>query len=156
MREHHYKITTKWTGNKGTGTSGVSAYKRTHLILADQKPELILTTDNALYGDKTIYNPEDLLTASISSCHMMSYLYLCALEGIVVLDYIDNAVGSLIEDPKGGGKFKEVLLKPVFTVSEQFMVQKAIDLHHEAHKICFIANSVNFPVIIEPTCKVQN
>ena len=106
MREHQYKITTKWTGNKGTGTSGVSAYKRTHLILVDQKPELILTTDNALYGDKTLHNPEDLLTASISSCHMMSYLYLCALEGIVILDYIDHAIGSLIEDPKGGGKFK--------------------------------------------------
>jgi organic hydroperoxide reductase OsmC/OhrA len=85
----------------------------------------------------------------------MSYLYLCALEGIVILDYMDTAVGSLIEDPKGGGKFKEVLLKPMFTVSEQYMVQKAIDLHHEAHKICFIANSVNFPVLIEPSCSVN-
>jgi organic hydroperoxide reductase OsmC/OhrA len=155
MREHHYKLTTKWTGNKGTGTSSVSAYQRTHIVVMAHKPELQLTTDNSLYGNPNIHNPEDLLTASLSSCHMMSYLYLCALDGIIVVDYTDEAVGTLLEDPKGGGQFKEVVLNPVVFVKDTNMIQQAIALHKRAHEICFIGNSVNFPVRINPTCLIH-
>jgi organic hydroperoxide reductase OsmC/OhrA len=153
--EHHYKLTAVWTGNKGDGTKNVRTYDRSHTVSIDGKPELFLTTDNAAVGDKSKLNPEDLLVTAISSCHMLSYLYLCSLEGIVITAYIDNASGIMIEEADGSGKFKEVTLNPIFHVAEESMVERAIELHHNAHEICYIANSVNFEVKCVPSCKVD-
>ncbi len=153
--EHHYKLTAVWTGNKGDGTKNVRTYDRSHTVSIDGKPELFLTTDNAAVGDKSKLNPEDLLVTAISSCHMLSYLYLCSLEGIVITAYIDNASGIMIEEADGSGKFKEVTLRPNFHVAEESMVERAIELHHKAHEICYIANSVNFEVKCVPSCKVD-
>lgn len=153
--EHHYKLTAQWHGNKGTGTSGLRAYDRSHTVSIAGKPDLMLTTDNAAVGDKTKLNPEDLLVTAISSCHMLSYLYVCAMEGIVVTDYIDHATGTMIEDAAGGGKFKSVTLNPIVKVAEPEMVDKANALHHKAHEICYIANSVNFEVRCHPVSIVQ-
>jgi organic hydroperoxide reductase OsmC/OhrA len=100
-------------------------------------------------------NPEDLLVTAISSCHMLSYLYVCSLEGVVITSYTDNATGIMIEKASGGGSFKEVTLNPIFYVADESMVEKAIELHHKAHEICYIANSVNFEVKCNPTCKVE-
>lgn len=150
-KEHHYKLTTQWNGNKGTGTSSVSAYDRSHTVTIGNKPQLELTTDNALYGDKSKLNPEDLLVAALSSCHMLSYLYLCAEEGIVITSYTDTATG-IMEESISGGHFTEVTLNPVFAVKEAAMTQRAIELHHKAHKICYIASSVNFKVVHNPVC----
>jgi organic hydroperoxide reductase OsmC/OhrA len=151
-KEHHYKVTTHWEGNRGTGTSSVSAYDRIHTASMEQKPDLKLTTDNALYGNKTIHNPEDLLLTALSSCHMLSYLYVCAIEGVVITGYTDNATGIMVEDISGGGHFTEVTLNPTFTVADSSMIEKAIALHHKASEVCYIANSVNFPVKHHPTC----
>ena len=151
---HEYKLTTIWKGNTGKGTSHVSEYDRSHSIIIGNKPQLELTTDDAVFGDKSKLNPEDLLVSAISSCHMLSYLYLCAKSRVVIVDYIDNAIGLMFENPKGGGHFTEVILNPVFTVAENSMVEKAIALHKKAHEICFIASSVNFKVSVEPSCKV--
>ncbi len=151
---HQYKLTTTWNGNKGTGTSSVSAYERSHTITMEGKPELHLTTDNALYGDKAKLNPEDLLVSALSSCHMMSYLYLCARAGVVIVDYVDHATGTMLESATDGGHFTEVMLNPVVSVSEDSMVGKALSLHHDAHEICYIASSVNFPVNCNPSCNV--
>jgi organic hydroperoxide reductase OsmC/OhrA len=153
--EHHYKLLTTWKGNKGTGTSEVSAYDRIHTIEIGNKPVLNLTTDNALYGDKSVLNPEDLLVSALSSCHMMSYLYLCAKARIVVVDYKDEATGTMLEYEKGGGHFTEVTLHPVCTVTDQSMVERAKKLHEEASKICYIANSVNFKVAHKPVVLVK-
>jgi organic hydroperoxide reductase OsmC/OhrA len=155
-KEHHYKLTAVWHGNKGTGTSKVSAYERSHTITIGNKPELHLTTDNAFYGDKSKLNPEDLLVSALASCHLMSYLYLCAMEGVVVTAYEDHTTGTMIELEEGGGSFREVTLNPVVTVANESMVEKAIELHHEANKICYIANSMNFEVKHNPICKVEN
>jgi organic hydroperoxide reductase OsmC/OhrA len=152
--EHNYKLTAVWTGNKGDGTMNVRTYDRSHTVSIQGKPELFLTTDNAAVGDKSKLNPEDLLVSAISSCHLLSYLYLCSLEGVVITSYTDNATGIMIENAKGGGSFKEVTLNPLFYVTNDSMVEKAIELHHKAHEICFIANSVNFEVNCHPTCKV--
>jgi organic hydroperoxide reductase OsmC/OhrA len=116
---------------------------------------LFLTTDNPAVGDKSKLNPEDLLVTAISSYHMLSYLYLCSLEGIVITAYTDNATGIMIENTSGGGNFKEVTLNPIIYVANESMVEKAIELHHKAHKICYIANSVNFEVNCNPNCKVD-
>jgi len=153
--EHHYELIAKWHGNKGEGTKNVRAYDRSHTITIKGKPELFLTTDNPAVGDKTKLNPEDLLVAAISSCHMLSYLYVCALEGIIIHDYVDNATGVMIEKEGGGGSFRKVILNPTFTVAQESMKEKSIELHHKAHQICYIANSVNFEIKCNPVCEVK-
>ena len=153
--EHIYKLTAVWTGNKGNGTKNVRTYDRSHTVSILGKPELFLTTDNPAVGDKSKLNPEDLLVTAISSCHMLSYLHLCSIEGVVITSYIDNTSGIMIEQASGGGSFKEVTLNPLFSVADESMVEKAIELHHKAHEICYIANSVNFEVKCNPTCKVE-
>ena len=155
VHEHNYNLTAVWTGNKGDGTKNVRTYDRSHTISIKGKPELFLTTDNPAVGDKSKLNPEDLLVSAISSCHMLSYLYVCSLEGVVITSYIDNATGIMFEQAGGGGSFKEITLNPIFYVADESMVEKAIDLHHKAHEICYIANSVNFEVKCNPTCKVE-
>lgn len=153
--EHHYKLTAVWNGNDGTGTSNVRKYDRSHTVTISGKPELHLTTDNPAVGDKAKLNPEDLLVTAISSCHMLSYLYVCALEGIVIMDYVDHATGIMIEKKTGGGSFKEVTLNPVCKVADESMIEKAIELHHKAHEVCYIANSVNFEVKCNPVCSAD-
>jgi organic hydroperoxide reductase OsmC/OhrA len=154
-QEHNYKLNTVWTGNKGDGTKYVRTYDRSHKVSIEGKPELFLTTDNAAVGDKSKLNPEDLLISAISSCHMLSYLYVCSMEGVVITSYEDNATGIMIEQASGGGSFKEVTLNPIVYVAEESMVERAIELHHKAHEICYIANSVNFEVKCHPTCKSE-
>jgi len=146
---HHYSISNRWEGNSGNGTSGPRNYERSHRITIDGKPELELTTDNPLVGDKRKLNPEDLLVTALSSCHLMSYLYLCSLEGVVVLGYEDKAEGIMLETEAGGGSFQKVKLKPVIELADATMIDRAKELHHKAHEICYIANSINFPVEVE-------
>lgn len=153
--EHNYKVTAEWTGNKGDGTKNVKTYNRSHTVSIEGKPELFLTTDNPHVGDKTKLNPEDLLVTAISSCHLLSYLYVCSLEGVVITSYTDNATGIMIEQASGGGSFKDITLNPICYLANESMVKKAIELHHKAHEICYIANSVNFEVKCNPTCKVE-
>jgi organic hydroperoxide reductase OsmC/OhrA len=149
---HHYNLHIRWTGNKGHGTSTYRAYERSYLIHADGKPEIQGSSDPAFRGDQTKYNPEDLLLASLSSCHMLSYLHLCATAGIVVISYSDHAAGTMEESAESGGRFKEVTLNPVVSVAEESMIDQANQLHEQANKLCFIANSVNFKVSHNPVC----
>ena len=144
--DHNYRLTLKWTGNKGTGTSSYRAYDRSHLISVDNKVEIKGSSDPIFHGDKTLHNPEDLLLASLSACHMMSYLHVCVKNGIVVTDYIDNATGIMKVNDDGSGNFVEVTLNPVVKITDETLVEKANELHKEANKLCFIANSVNFTV----------
>lgn len=149
---HKYQVSTNWTGAGPEGTKHIRTYSRTHVAVVDGKPELTLTTDNPAVGDKSKWNPEDLLVTALSSCHMLSYLYVCALEGIVITGYRDLATGVMEELDTDGGSFKEVVLHPEFSVAAPEMKERAMELHHRAHEICFIANSVNFPVICNPVC----
>ena len=155
QHEHHYKLTTVWQGDNKTGTNNVRTYDRSHTITIEGKPELHLTTDTAAVGDPTKLNPEDLLVSALSSCHMLSYLYVCALEGIVVTEYTDTATGIMIENTTGGGSFKEVVLHPVCKVKDESIIERAIELHHKAHEVCYIAHSVNFEVKCMPTVQLK-
>jgi Predicted redox protein, regulator of disulfide bond formation len=150
--QHNYNLTVKWTGNNGTGTSHYTGFERSHSILVDNKVEILSSSDPAFRGDKTKHNPEDLLLASVSSCHMLWYLHLCAVDGIIVTDYIDNATGIMIESSDGGGKFSEISLHPTVTVANNSMIEKANEIHKKANQLCFIANSLNFPVHHKPIC----
>jgi organic hydroperoxide reductase OsmC/OhrA len=153
-KTHQYSLTVKWTGNNGQGTINYLSYGRSHTIIAKDRPDILCSADPVFRGDKTKYNPEDLFVASISGCHMLWYLHLCADAGIVVTDYIDNPVGILLEAPDGSGHFKEVILHPAVTITDKSKIDKANELHNEAHKFCFIASSCNFKILHEPTCTV--
>jgi organic hydroperoxide reductase OsmC/OhrA len=142
-------VTIKWTGNRGSGTSGYRDYDRSHEISVSSKVTIPASSDPKFRGDSTRYNPEELMVAALSSCHMLSYLHVCAVNGIVVTDYTDDATGTMVETPDGGGHLTEVTLHPVITISAGDAALAA-ELHGKAHHLCFIANSVNFPVHIEP------
>jgi organic hydroperoxide reductase OsmC/OhrA len=146
MKQHHYTLQLTWTGNTGHGTANYRSYERSHVITAFNKPDLLGSSDPAFRGDSTKYNPEELLVASLSSCHMLWFLHLCADNGIVVTDYLDEPVGVMVETIDGGGRFSEVTLKPRVTVTKPGDLEVLEDLHYQANKLCFIANSVNFPV----------
>ncbi len=155
-KQHTYKLNVQWTGNTGTGTTGYKAYERSHHIYSNGKSGIQCSSDPAFRGDVTKYNPEELLVASIASCHMLWYLHLCADAGIIVVSYIDYAVGIMQETETGSGFFKEVTLFPEVTVKDASMVEKANSLHHKANEYCFIANSVKFPIHHQPTCRAEN
>ncbi|MCW3161438.1 OsmC family protein [Chryseobacterium oryctis] len=152
---HHYKTTIKWTGNKGTGTNNYRNYERSHTVSIENKPTIECSSDPAFRGDKSKYNPEEMLLSSLSSCHMLWYLHFCSESGVIVTEYIDNATGTMIETPNGSGHFSEVILNPTITVLEESMIEKAKELHHKANEFCFIANSVNFPVKHSPIVLVK-
>lgn len=151
--QHHYHLTIKWTGNTGTGTSAYREYERSHSIMADNKADILASSDPNFRGDKTKHNPEELFLASISSCHMLWYLHLCADAGIIVTDYTDSAKGIMTETPDGGGKFTTVTLNPIVTITDISKKELAEQLHHKANKLCFIANSLNFTVQHNPEIK---
>ncbi len=155
MKNHHYKTTIEWTGNKGTGTSGYRNYERSHTISAENKTVIEGSSDPAFRGDKTKHNPEDLFLSSLSSYHMLWYLHFCSEAGIIVTHYIDEATGIMEETATGSGRFTEITLNPTVTVSNASMVEKAKELHHKANEFCFIANSVNFKVKHIPTVLVK-
>jgi organic hydroperoxide reductase OsmC/OhrA len=150
-KTHHYAVTVKWTGNTGTGTSGYKNYERRHEVLGEgAKPAIPCSSDPSFRGDAARWNPEELLVASLSSCHKLWYLHLCAVAGIVVVDYVDRAEGFMEETPDGSGRFVRAILRPQVTVAIGTDIAKAREIHAEAHAKCFIANSVNFPVEHEP------
>jgi organic hydroperoxide reductase OsmC/OhrA len=150
MKTHTYSIRTLWTGNTGAGTTSYNSYKRDHEISAPGKIAIPASSDPAFRGDPERYNPEELLVASLSGCHMLWYLHLCAVSGIVVEDYTDDATGRMVETAEGGGHFEEVILKPTVRVNPEANLQVCIELHEKAHHLCFIASSMNFPVRCEP------
>lgn len=154
--QHQYAVSVEWTGNQGTGTDHYRSYKRDHVIRIAGKPDLDGSSDPTFRGDPTRHNPEEMLVAALSTCHMMSYLHVCAINGVVVTAYTDAATGSMETFPDGSGRMTEVVLHPSVTVADTSMIEKAKELHHTAHELCFIANSVNFPVSTEPTVLVNN
>ena len=149
MGEHQYNVEVVWTGNKGPGTADYRAYARDHLISAAGRHDIAGSSDPQFRGDPRRWNPEQLLVAALSQCHMLWYLHLCADAGVVVTAYHDTPQGTMSDE-----SFTSVVLRPRITVADTSMVAKAEQLHHPAHEKCYIANSVNFPVSCEPLVEV--
>ncbi|MDQ3099818.1 MAG: OsmC family protein [Bacteroidota bacterium] len=149
---HTYEVQLKWRGDH---TRTYESYDRQHTVQSPGKPEMILTSDPAFLGDRKMLNPEDLLLAALSSCHLLTYLALCARARIDVRTYRDDASGTLHLTKDGGGHFTEVVLRPQVEVAEAGMIEKARHFHGEVHKYCFIARSVNFTIRCEAVVKVQ-
>jgi organic hydroperoxide reductase OsmC/OhrA len=148
-RMHTYDTVVTWTGNRGTGTSGYRDYDRAHEVTADGRVTIPGSSDPTFRGDPARWNPEQLLVAVLSQCHMLEYLHRCADARVVVTGYVDHARGTMAEVGEGG-RFTEVVLRPEVSVASPTMVEAATALHAAAHRACFIANSVNFPVRHEP------
>lgn len=145
---HNFELALTWTGNQGTGTSAYRAYSRAHEVTAPGRPPLLGSSDPAFRGETDRWNPELLLVAALSGCHLMSYLHVCVENGIVVTSYTDTPTGLLTQTPGGGGRFTEVLLRPRVTLldADAAQIDLATRLHRDASARCFIASSVNFPV----------
>lgn len=148
--EHHYAVTVAWTGNRGAGTSGYREYGREHTITAAGKVSIEASADRSFHGNADRWNPEELLLAALSECHLMSYLHVAVRHGVVVVGYTDDATGTMVQTEDGGGHFTEAVLRPRVTVQDPGQVDLAQSLHAEAASLCFIAASVNFPVRHEP------
>ena len=153
-KQHRYRVELKWTGNRGAGTKSYTAYERSHELRAGAKPMLPASSDPSFRGDRERWNPEELLVASLSSCHQLWYLHLCAVNGVIVTAYEDAAEGVMAEESDGSGQFVSVTLRPHVTIAQGSDPDKAQHLHHEASAKCFIARSMNFPVAHEPTVTV--
>ncbi len=155
-KQHHYSTNIVWTGNQGTGTSGYLAYSRNHEIKMGSKPLIHASSDPAFRGDPDLHNPEELFLSSLSSCHMLWFLHLCSAEGVVVLEYEDRATGIMEENSDGSGKFVRVRLHLTVHVKEERMISKVDSIHSKANKMCFIANSCNFPIEHKSTTKIKD
>ena len=149
MRDHTFAVSVEWTGNAGSGTSGYKDYRRDTRVIAEHKAAILGSSDKAFHGDTSRWNPEELLIAALSQCHLLSFLHVAANAGVVVESYDDDATGSLAVTAEGGGNMIEVVLRPRITISRG-EVDDVPGLHQRASELCFIANSVNFPVRHEP------
>ncbi|MFJ3956804.1 OsmC family protein [Arthrobacter sp. NPDC090010] len=150
---HHYDVTVDWTGNLGTGTESYRGYSRNHVVQLPGLPELPGSADPTFHGDPERYNPEQFLLTALAQCHMLSYLHVAVQRGVVVTAYRDHATGTMRLNRDGSGQFEEVTLNPQVTVSDPSQLALADELHHEANRLCFIANSVNFPVHHRPASR---
>ncbi len=153
-REHTYEVSLEWTGNTGSGTIGYGAYERSHLIAAEGKAPIQGSSDPHFRGDAARWNPAELLIASLSACHQLWYLHLCAVNKVVVVAYRDRAGGTEAEHADGSGEFTRVVLRPQVVIAPGSDLETALRLHHEAARLCFIARSMNFPVEHEPTVRI--
>ena len=149
-KQHTYAAKLTWTGAAHGPVRDYAGYSRDYRVEIAGKPALNGTADPMFKGDPAVHNPEDLLVAALSGCHMLTYLAHCARAKIEVVAYEDDASGIMVFEG-GGGRFTEVTLRPRVTVAPGCDLDKARALHEPAHHDCFIANSVNFPVRNEPT-----
>jgi organic hydroperoxide reductase OsmC/OhrA len=154
-KQHRYRVAVEWTGNQGSGTASYAGYSRDHVIRSGAKRPIAGSSDPAFRGDPGRWNPEELLLASVSACHKLWYLHLCSTARIVVIRYSDDAEATMEEDAGGAGRIVSAALRPRVVIKPGCDAAEAVRLHHEAHRYCFIANSVNFPIECEPTVTTE-
>jgi len=148
-KSHGYAIDLKWTGAVDGPTTDIRSYSRNYEYSAEGKKPVPCSADKVFRGDPGLYNPEDGLVASLSGCHLLSYLAVCALGKVEVVAYEDHATGTLTQEGLTA-QFTEVILRPRVTISRSSDPAEAERLHEDAHHNCFVARSVNFPVRVEP------
>ena len=156
LDEHHYALTVRWTGNLGAGTSSYRGYSRDHDVEIPGLPVLKGSADRTFHGNRERYNPEQLLLAALSQCHMLSFLHVAVKHGVVVTGYEDRAEGVMRTNRDGSGQFESATLKPRVTTAAPVAKELLEELHRGANAVCFIARSVNFPVRHEPSAAVDS
>ena len=152
---HLFKVALNWIKKEPQTDSSTRIYTKSHHISIEGKPDLEVSAAKAFKGDPNLYNPEDLLLSSLTSCHMMSYLYCCMQYKIEVISYQDHSEATLQVNPDGSGKIVKVDLFPEIIISNSSQIELALSLHKKANELCFIANSCNFPVYHHPKCNAK-
>ena len=152
---HLFKVALNWMKKDNISSSSTRIYTKSHHISIEGKPDLEVSAAKAFKGDPNLYNPEDLLLSSLTSCHMMSYLYCCMQYKIEVISYQDHSEATLQVNPDGSGKIVKVDLFPEIIISDSSQIELAISLHKKANELCFIANSCNFPVYHHAKCSAK-
>lgn len=152
--KHLFKAKLNWDSEEDLISSSGKKFTKNHSIFIEGKKLLHVSAAKAFKGDPQLYNPEDLLLSSIVSCHMMSYLYVCAQKGIDIVSYQDQAEATLEVLENGSGRFIEVRLFPQVIIRNKEQITEAVLLHQKANKLCFIANSCNFPIVHQASCQV--
>lgn len=155
-KTHHYEVSLEWIGDRGSGTIGYAGYERAHVLSAPGRPDIPGSSDPHFRGDPARWNPEQLLLASLSACHQLWYLHLCSVNQVTVVGYRDVAAGEMTEHADGSGQFVRVLLRPEVVISAGSDAEKALQLHHQASSLCFIARSMNFPVEHAPSVRTAD
>jgi organic hydroperoxide reductase OsmC/OhrA len=150
-KTHRYNAQVAWTGAEEEGTKTYKSYERQYNVNIDGKPTIAGTSDPSFRGDPSKHNPEDMLVASVSACHMLWYLHLCSITRVTVTSYVDDAEGEMEEDKDGSGRFTKITLRPRIKITANSDITRAEEAHAKANKMCFIANSLNCPVLHEPT-----
>ena len=154
LSEHHYLVRVVWTGNHGEGTSTYRSYTRDHEVTSAGVPVILGSADPTFHGNPERWNPEQLLLAALSQCHMLSYLHMAVKNGVIVTAYEDAAEGTMRLNPDGSGEFTGVTLRPRVTITDSTAKHTAQSIHAAAAAACFIGRSVNFPVLHEPVVVV--
>lgn len=149
VNTHTYAVDVEWSAPEGT--ADYRTYPRNHVLSSAAAQSIAASADPHFLGDPALWNPEQLLVAAAANCHMLSYLALCARHGVVVLDYIDSATGTMVETPGGGGGFTAIELSPRVTVAAGTDLGLARALHHDAGEQCYIAATLTCPVTHSPT-----
>lgn len=148
-KEHKFRTTIRW---KRKARPAPALYTRDHKVDFHGKTELALSAAPEYFGNPELVNPEELYVSSISSCHMMTYIYLCYCNDMLVSEYKDDAVGYLTQD-EGLFRIQRVKLRPMITFQTEDTREKralAIRMIGEAQDECYISNSINTRVDIEP------
>lgn len=152
MYKHLFKASLNWIVTDKSKETNKKVYAKSHTIKIEGKDILSISAAKAFKGDPTLLNPEDLLLSALTSCHMMSYLYVCQQHNIEVLTYEDNSQATLVQTDDGSGRITKVVLNPVVRIKDVSQKELALQLHTQANKLCFIANSCNFEVVHHPQC----
>ncbi|HEX7834601.1 MAG TPA: OsmC family protein [Pseudolysinimonas sp.] len=153
--DHSFAVSVEWTGNRGSGTSDYRAFGRDNLLTAEGKPAIEGSAAKVFHGDASRWNPEEMLMAALVECHLLSYLYVATQNDIVVEAYTDAATGTVRTEGDGSGRFEEVTLRPVVTISAGDPAV-ALAIHADANRLCFIAASVDFPIHHEPQIRLAD
>jgi organic hydroperoxide reductase OsmC/OhrA len=147
--EHHFASTTIWSGARFGPTETYAGYSREFRTEIMGKGAIEGSAAGAFRGDESRVNPEDLLIAAVSSCHLLSYLAECARSGILVVGYVDETTATMAWKD-GKMRITEVTLRPKVSIAAGGDLELAEALHEKAHDVCFIASSVNFPIACYP------
>ncbi|WP_375239839.1 OsmC family protein [Aurantibacter sp.] len=150
--KHLYTLNLKWIGE-----SYINSIKNDRLyeIAIPGKSSFKGSADQTFHGDATLLNPEDMLLSALSSCHMMSYFYVCRQNAIEIISYQDQPLGTLQVNSNGSGQFSKIILKPLVIIKSKLDLELAISLHSKAKSLCFIGNSCNFPIEVEPIVEIE-
>ncbi|HKC94876.1 MAG TPA: OsmC family protein [Nitrospira sp.] len=147
MSQH--KVTLEW--KRGSESFTYESYNRDHTLVFEGGSQVTASAAPAYRGNPSHVNPEEGLVAALSSCHMLTFLAVAAKKHFVVDHYSDQAVGFLEKNDKGKLAITRVILRPriAFGGTTVPTPQEIAELHEQAHKGCFIANSVITEVKIE-------